>query len=66
MPVKTDEHGGCPAVTEADAATSQGMPWSEGHHWKLGGSGEGLLLYRFQREHGWLKTFSLDFQPSGL
>lgn len=40
MPVKTDEHGGCPAVTEADAATSQGMPWSEGHHWKLGGSGE--------------------------
>ena len=52
MPVKTDEQGGCPVMTEADATTSQGMPWSEGHHWKLGGSGEGLLLYRFQR--AWL------------
>ena len=39
-------------MTEAEAATSQGRPRSEGHHWKLGGGGEGLLLFRFQREHG--------------
>lgn len=48
VPVKTDGQGGCPMRTEADAASSQGTPRSEGHHRKLGGGGEGLL-YRLQR-----------------
>lgn len=43
---------------ESDAAASQGTPWVDSHHWKLGRGKEGFFPTqgKFQREHSLANT----------
>ena len=47
---------------ESDAAASQGTPWVDSHHWKLGRGKEGFQL-ETQRDHGPANTLMLDISP---
>ena len=50
---------------ESDAAASQGTPWVDSDHWKLGRGKEGFQL-ETQRDHGPANTLISDISPQTM